>query len=265
MARELAGEGDTERVLVVGGDGTIHEVANGILEAGPTPPALGIIPVGTGNDFFRMVGTSRRLEAALTIALQGERRLFDVGRINLDGEERYFVNLLGVGVDVAVLEKREGFQRLRGLPQYLAAFTSALVSFRPQAYRLLLRRGPDEGGEEVIEDRTILAAVTVGPSVGGGFFLNPDASPYDGELDLFFVEAIGVLKIARYIPRVIRGTHGDLPEVKLRRFTKGNLTRPDGRPFHFELDGERMPNQVTALEIDVCKGVLPVMVAGGSP
>ncbi len=88
-------------------------------------------------------------------------------------------------------------------------------------------------------------AVTVGPSVGGGFLLNPDASPYDGLLDLFFVRTLGMLRLARYIPKVIRGTHQGVPELLQRRTTAVTVRRSDENPFFFEMDGERMPDPVT--------------------
>ena len=74
-----------------------------------------------------------------------------------------------------------------------------------------------------------MLAVTVGPSVGGGFLLNPKASPYDGQLDLFFVKTLGIFKLARYIPKVIRGTHEDVPELFQQRIVGAEIERSDGR------------------------------------
>jgi YegS/Rv2252/BmrU family lipid kinase len=247
------------RILVVGGDGTIHEVANGLLEGDGQPPPLGVVPVGTGNDFFRMVGSSRGVSEALDVLEEGVVQAFDVGRVRFGGDTRFFVNLLGIGVDVEVLLRRERFRRLQGLPQYLAALASALVSFRPAAYRVTYWDESGDGKRETIEDRTILTTVTVGPSVGGGFLISPEASPSDGLLDLFFVEAIGLFKIARYVPMVIRGTHENVPELRTGRLTGAAIERPDGCPFFFELDGERMPDPVRKLEIEVCPGRLLVL------
>ena len=262
LSREAARDG-ADLILVVGGDGTIHEVANGILKGETKPPPIAVVPVGTGNDFYRMVSGSRNIGAALEGLLDGTVRDFDVGRVRFDGADSFFVNLLGVGVDVEVLRRRSDFPRLGGLPQYLAALVSALVTFRPVPVRVSLRGS--EGGDEaeVIEDGTILMAVTVGPSVGGGFLLSPDASPYDGLLDLFFVKTMGMLKLARYIPKVIRGTHQGVPELLQRRIMAATVRRSDQEPFFFEMDGERMPDSVTSLELEVCPGILPVLVPKG--
>ncbi len=248
-----------EKILAVGGDGTVHEVANGILRADRPTPALAVLPVGTGNDFFRMVGPLKDPETALDLLQAGTALTFDVGRVQLRTGPRFFVNLLGVGIDVEILRRRGRFRRLGGLPQYLAALASTLPTYRPVPFRVSFRTGGSTGRVQVVEERTILAAVTVGPSVGGGFLLNPDATPFDGLLDLFFVKALGILKIARYIPRVLRGSGLDVPEVLQRTVTGAVIERSDGEPFFFEMDGECMPCPESRLEIDVCPGRLTVL------
>ena len=140
-ARELVSEAvaaGSPGILVVGGDGTVHEVANGVLELQKTPPPLAVLPVGTGNDFFRMVSPARDLPGAVEPLLAGKVSHFEVGRAGFDGGSRHFVNLLGVGLDVEVLRRRPEFRRLSGLPQYLAALTAAVVSFSPVPLRIQL-------------------------------------------------------------------------------------------------------------------------------
>lgn len=267
-AEELAREAVELRrdmILAVGGDGTVHEIAQGLLTPGSPGaeegraedgPTLAVVPVGTGNDFFRMVGPSRDPETAVAVALEGESVRFDVGRARWEGGERYFVNLLGIGVDVEVLRRRRAFGRLPGLAQYLAALLVAVLRFRPYPIRIRL------DDQEEIQGRTHLSAVTVGPSAGGGFLLNPGATPDDGFLDLCFVEALTYPQIARYIPRIIRGTHANLDVIELRRFRRGRMEHPQGRPFHFQLDGELMPQPVKWIDFEVVPGLLPVRVPG---
>jgi YegS/Rv2252/BmrU family lipid kinase len=265
-AAELAlevSEESSDLILVVGGDGTIHEVANGILRRNGNRPPIGVIPVGTGNDFFRMVGGEKDPGRALDGLLSGSVKNFEVGEVRYNGTSSYFVNLLGLGVDVEVLRRRENYPRLKGLPQYLAALVSALWTFRPESIRLVLSQVEGPCSDEVIDERTILLAVTVGPSVGGGFLLSPGASPYDGLLDLFFVKPLGILKLARYIPKVIRGTHDNLPELVQRRVKSLTIERSDKAPFFFEMDGESVPDSVTSLEVVAHPGILQVLVPGG--
>ncbi|MGW8267686.1 MAG: diacylglycerol/lipid kinase family protein [Longimicrobiales bacterium] len=254
MATDLSRDG-VRQILVVGGDGTIHEVANGLLRAGGEAPALAIAPVGTGNDYYRVVGAPRRLASALDLLTEGRVVALDVGRVRFAGQEAYFVNLLGIGLDVEVLKRRSAYRRLSGLPQYLAALLATLVSFRSFGVQITF-----DGGKEAISGATILSGLTVGPSIGGGFLISPEASAEDGLLDLFLVEPLGPLQIARYIPRVIRGTHGEVPEFHLRQVKEARFSRTDGEPFFFELDGELMPDPVTALEIEVWPEALPVVL-----
>jgi YegS/Rv2252/BmrU family lipid kinase len=257
-ARELAGalaRDGVERILVVGGDGTIHEVANGILESEGPRPALAVAPVGTGNDFYRIIGTPRKLNSALDLLVKGRVALLDVGRVVTDGLSTHFVNLMGVGLDVEVLRRRSRFRHLSGLPQYLAALIATLVTFRGFSVEVSFEAG---GGK--VSGATILAGITLGPSIGGGFLISPDASPEDGLLDFFFVEPLGPGQVARYIPRVIRGTHGGLPEFHFRKVPGARFLRSDGGPFFYELDGELIPNPVTELNVEVLPRSLPVVL-----
>jgi diacylglycerol kinase (ATP) len=248
----------TARILVVGGDGTVHEVVNGLLDAevaGPGPD-VAVLPVGTGNDFYRMVGAPKTLDGAMDMLQWGVARPFDVGLATWEGGRRWYVNLLGVGVDVEVLMRRAGVRRLRGLSQYLAALLQAVIRFEPVPLRVIL----DDG--EVLDGPTTLAGITVGPSAGGGFLLNPGATPEDGLLDLCFVDALSIPQILRYIPRVIRGTHANLPVVRLRRFGRARLEGPDGGLFRFELDGELMGAPVAWVDTEIHPGRIRVLVPG---
>lgn len=269
LAREAV-EAGVQTVVAVGGDGTVHEVVRGLLgssidERSPEGkggsalderPSLAVVPVGTGNDFYRMVGTSGEPEDALTVLERGRRRLFDVGVVRWEGGCRPFVNLLGVGVDVEVLRRREGFRHLRGLAQYLTALLVAVLRFRPFEVRIRI------DDREEIAGRAHLAAITVGPSAGGGFLLNPGATPDDGRLDLCFVDALSYLEVVRYLPRIVRGNHQDLDVVRLRRLRRARIERSDGRPLEFELDGELMDDPVSWLEVSIEARCLPVLAPG---
>lgn len=243
------------RVLAVGGDGTIHEVVNGLL-ASPNlkPPALAVLPVGTGNDFHRMVGGGDTVEGAMALLDEGHPAAFDVGWASWNGGSRYFVNLLGVGLDVAVLERRGRFARLPGQAQYLAAVVAGLAGFRPVAVRAELE------GVGTLEREALIAAVTIGPSVAGGIPLTAGASPYDGLLDFCLVERLGPARILYYLPRVLKGTHRSLRAVHLHRVESVRLALADGGPFTFELDGELAGPVVHRLDVRRAEVRLPVLV-----
>ncbi|MXW18066.1 MAG: diacylglycerol kinase family lipid kinase [Gemmatimonadetes bacterium] len=256
LAAEAVADG-VDRIVVVGGDGTVHEVADGLIGCGAKePPAVAVFPVGTGNDFYRMVGPDRGVAAVMGLLDNGTVRRFDVGRVEWDGGNRTFVNLMGVGIDVEVLRCRGRFARLPGLLQYLASFLNALVTFRAPEVHI-----DTDGGEgQRITGATTLTVITVGPSIGGGFMINPEAQASDGKLDLFHVGAPGVVPILRLVPRVIRGTHGGSPLVTMRRLSRAVLRRPGGESMWFEIDGELSPEPARELRVEVVPGAFPVLV-----
>ena len=258
-AAELAAdarESGARAVVVVGGDGTVHEVAGGLLAGGPgrLPPVC-VFPAGTGNDFFRMVGSERSAAAVARVLEQGVVRHFDVGRVRWESGERVFVNVVGVGVDVDVLRCRARFERLTGLAQYLAALLYALATYRAPEVRIEIGCG----GRTVL-GRTTLSVITVGPSMGGGFMVNPGARASDGRLDLLHVPALSLLRIMALVPRVIRGTHARIESLTMCRIEEARLGRTDGEPVWFEMDGELSPEPARELRIRVLPGALPVMV-----
>ncbi len=262
MARKEAA-----RLLVVGGDGTIHEVAGGLLASGrfgpedAEPPPIAILPVGTGNDFFRMVRSGSTVQDATRALCDGVPRRFDVGEVRWPGGTRLFVNLVGVGIDVEVLRRRSSFARLPGLAQYLCALGAALVGYEPIPMRVTVR--PESGEPVVLEGEVLLAAVTVGPSVGGGFMLSPRATPADGLLDLFHATRLGVMKVLRYLPGILRGAGIARPEITEIQGTHFRFETLDGRMLSFELDGELMETDTPAVEIHVRASALPVLELPG--
>ena len=256
LAQRAAEEG-APRILAVGGDGTVHEIVNGLVESGLSGPPIAVVPVGTGNDFHRMVGPKTGVQGAIDTLQHGDTRAFDVGMISWQGGRRAFVNVLGIGVDAEVLRRRERFRWLPGLTQYLAALLVAVMRFRSIGMRITL----DDG--EVIEEEAIILAIMVGRSMGGGFMVTPTSSPDDGLLDLCLVEALSYPQIARYIPRVIRGTHEHLDVVRMRRLRSARLEPLDGKPFWFELDGELSTEPVPALDLEVMRSKITVCVPKG--
>jgi diacylglycerol kinase (ATP) len=253
IARELR-QSSLDRLLVVGGDGTIHEVVNGLLESDAAfpsalPPDLAILAMGTGNDFNRMIRAPKGIEGAIRVLREGVATPFDVGYAEWEGGGGYFVNLVGVGIDVAVLQARASYSVLPGLLQYLAAFGSALRSYRPVPVTATLFR---EGAPSVtVEGEALLAAVTVGPSIGGGFIIAPQASAEDGLLDFFLAKRMRVLRLAKYLQGILRGTSLEGEEVVQTQVTSVRLVSTDGRPLFFEMDGEWMATSTPFLKIRV--------------
>ena len=212
--------------------------------------------MGTGNDFFRMVGKDRSAGAVARILEDGVVKHFDVGRVRWESGERIFVNLFGVGVDVEVLRCRDRFSRLPGLAQYLAALVYALVTFR--APEIEIRAGGKDGFG--VTERTTLSVITVGPSIGGGFMINPGARAGDGLLDLCHVPRVNWLQIAVLVPKIIRGSHAGAKILTMRQLREARVSRSDGEPLWFEIDGELAPEPARELWIEVMPRALPVLV-----
>lgn len=253
LGREASAAG-IERVLAAGGDGTVHEVANGLLEAAPagdgaTRPALGTIPIGTGNDFAKLLGVSKLPpERAARVMAGAEVRVFDVGRVI--GE--YFDNSLGIGFDAEVARQANRTKRLSGLAVYVVAVYKSFVSFRAPVLEVTSAPHNETGPMMMLE-------CSIGVSAGGGFYLTPDAEPSDGLLDVCLIRKVGLGKFLRYVPRVLKGGHVGLPEVAMFR-TAALRIRSADRPLLLHLDGEVREPEGREVEITLEPKRLRVLV-----
>jgi diacylglycerol kinase family enzyme len=161
QARDAAAAGEPV-VVAAGGDGTAHEVANGLLQAadaGAGDTALGVIPIGTGNDFVKVIpGTSSRPAAYDTLA-RGRRYRYDAGRVSWAGGSEYFLNAMGTGIDVEVVRQILTRSRRTGRFVYIAGLLQALRRYRPVHLRL-------ETGGETLELRVMTIAIANGTCIG---------------------------------------------------------------------------------------------------
>ncbi len=235
--------GQYARIGAVGGDGTLSEVAAGLVDAG-TP--MGLIPAGTGNDLCRSLGIPRDPAVAARLLLEGEPRPIDLWRAN----DRSFLNAAGIGLDADVAYYVNQGGRLRGMPAYLAALVRALRAFRPLALTI-------HGDGRRFEGSVMLAALANAPCYGGGIPIAPGAAPDDGLLDVVVVQSMSRLALALQFPRLLRGAHLTHPRVTAFRAAAVQI---DGDPAaRISLDGElgvRLPLTVT-------RHPRPVMVVTG--
>ena len=230
LAQEAAQTG-ARTIVAVGGDGTVHEVANGLLaQDEPQTAELGVIPTGSGNDFCKAIGVPLDLEGAVRTLLRGQAHLVDVCRLG----ERFVVNGLGIGLDGAVSHRYRRMRRLRGELGYLWSAVHEALTFR--AFPAEIRtpdwryRGP-----------VLFTGLSNGPYHGGDFRLAPTARVDDGELDVHVVRDMPPVKRLVQIPKVRKGDHLGLPEFLLHRapWVEFRLERrvpahADGEPFWLE-------------------------------
>jgi YegS/Rv2252/BmrU family lipid kinase len=248
LARAARGECDV--VCVVGGDGTVHEVVNGLM---PEPVPVVIVPVGSGNDFAGLVGCPRTHEELESVLATGWGVRVDV----LECGARYCVNSAGLGFEALVTKKSLSIDHLRGLPLYLTAVFKALVSFDcpPMTIRC-------EGEADVTGER-LLVSVANGVSAGGGFRLTPNSYPDDGLIDLCVVERMGRARILLLLPTAIRGGHTQKRGVTMMRTRDVTITAE--RAFHVHIDGEYLGEEMGPLRFRVLPRALPVLCAKDLP
>lgn len=250
-------------VVAVGGDGTAHEVANGLLDARADHPgaatALALLPVGTGNDFAKVIPGALPRARALRTLVDGVPRPHDAGRVHWNGHTEWFVNAMGTGIDGEVVRQLARSRNLPGGIVYLTALVRALLGYRPVPVRVSADGFHFEG-------RVMTVAAGNGRSVGGAFRLCPQARPDDGLLDVVIIEQIGPLGIARTLPGVLSGRLAGKPGHLAHRTRRLTLELRGAGPHHVQLDGElREVAAPATLEVEVLPGVLPVLTDGPSP
>lgn len=255
LARDAVTNGVT-RIIVAGGDGAIHEAVNGLMKHQPaadgaTPAALGVIPLGTGNDFAKLVGVYKLPpEVAALRMMRGSESRFDVGRCL--GE--YFDNIMGVGFDAETVRQANRIKRLKGLAVYLAAIYRTFVTFKAPHLAVTSREHSETGA-------MMFVSVMIGISGGGSFYLAPQADPRDGLLDVCLIRKVGLATFLQAVPRVMKGTHTNLDEVSLFRTRSVTIRSADGRPLVLQLDGELRESGATEVEVTIEPARLRVLVA----
>jgi YegS/Rv2252/BmrU family lipid kinase len=259
LAARAASEG-WSAVVAVGGDGVVHEVVNGLLAGGDETPTLplGIIPVGSGNDFIKMLDLPvHRPGDAVRRILSAECKQVDVGRVlrHLTGGGPegvwYFTNGLGVGFDAQVATHARGIRRLRGVAIYAWALVKALGDLRSPHIQVTV------DGKEISDRALILTTVSNGPCHGGNFWLCPGARMDDGELDVLIATARSLPRVLRLLPLVMFGKHLGQPGVELHRGKRVTIRSKEALPIH--ADGEVVADWVRELEIDLLPRRLTVL------
>ncbi len=234
LARVAASNG-YRYLVAVGGDGTVNEVANGILSStNAKTMALGVVSTGTGSDFARSTGLARDYTTACKNLTSTKRLTIDVGVVayQRDGkrQERFFVNSSGVGFDAAVVKETERLPKFFGgtIP-YVAGMLRTLVSYRNKDIILKL-------GDEEEHHRVLNIAVANGNYMGGGMRVAPDAELDDRLLDVVVIGNMGKLEILKEFPTVYKGTHVNHPKVSVRKAPE--VTIESAEPMLVYADGE---------------------------
>lgn len=244
LAREAADAG-ADCVAVAGGDGSVYEVVNGLMQARARVP-LAVLPVGTGNDFAKMLH-SRDWREVCDKLRGGHTRGVDVGRCN----GVHFANGVGAGFDAKVARIANGIRWLRGDAVYAVALLRTLAFHHDNPE---LRITAD--GNSFTQRVTMLAAAN-GRVYGGSFRIAPEADIGDGLLDVVVAADFSRAQILKLVPRVLRGAHLDLPGVHFVRAR--TLLVESARPLPVHCDGEMLREGTERLEISLLPQALRVI------
>ena len=238
LARQAVQEG-YDAIVAAGGDGTYQEVINGMISHDPSrnghvSGTLGILPVGSGCDFAWAMGIPSNLEAACAVLSQPETRIVDVGRVTTDGKQRYFDNTVGIGFEGVVTVEAKKVKYLRGMALYVpVVLKSILVSLTPAQSTITYQI---DGQTHRLEGAFLMIDICNGARAGGSFFVAPHAKPDDGLFDVCLVPDISRARMLALLPRFLKGTHLDQPEVTTLRCDRIEITSSDGLFAH--ADGE---------------------------
>lgn len=214
------------KIVVVGGDGTLNETVNGIMQSGKQSEiTLGLIPEGGGNDFALNFKLSNQIDKAIDMLKKMKTVSIDIGKI----EDFFFINALGFGFDAQVARISRSIKYLNGLPRYLVAVIKALIKLKKFEAEIIL-------DSHTIKDPFLLLSIGNGLSTGGGFLLTPEARVNDGILDICFIKNVSRRRILSLLPHAIKGQHLKEPEVIVHQSKKIIINSDQVLPIYF--DGE---------------------------
>ena len=241
-------------LLVAGGDGTLHEAVNCALRGGPVQ--LGVIPLGSGNDFSRNAGIPLDPRQAVLRLLEGRARPIDLGRLCLhDGQRhvsRVFLNSCSLGLSVrANALARQSWARLRGRLRYGIAGLRAALLARPGHYVV------ESGNRRIFEGMALNLTVANGATFGGGMRISPRSSLDDASLELVVIRPMSRLRLVFALARLQRATHLGLRELSVTQAREQFQITTAG-PVAMEADGEELLTSGT-LRIDVLPGAIALL------
>lgn len=226
LAEQAARDG-YDVVVAVGGDGTVHEIINGLMRGRPDhPPTLAVIPGGTGNDFARGVGIPKNPAAAADLLLNGTRRRVDLGHVN----DRYFGGISGVGFDAEVAYAVNHWPKwIGGTTVYVAAILKMLATYSPAETRISI-----DGQQQTLAMFLLAAANTCW--YAGGMYMAPHARPDDGLLEVIVARDLGKLETLAILPKVFTGEH--LKHPKVSHLAAREVRVESNTPLSIHADGE---------------------------
>ena len=253
--RAMQAAGENRPIIIVGGDGSVHEVVNGILASGKRVP-LGIVAAGSGNDFaWNTLKLPRDPMVAIERAFHGQTVEVDAGMVN----GRYFANSCSIGIDADIAVAAGTMKKYPLMSGQRLYYTTTLKQLLFGYGRCPWLRFELDGAAQAgkaAERRYVLMAVTNGPTYGAGFRINPSADYCDGLFDVCTIDYMPLLRALKLLPIVKKGEHQGLPEVTFYRAR--SLSIESRNPVNVQMDGET--TCVSSYHIEMLPGALLVRV-----
>lgn len=238
---------ESELIIAAGGDGTVNEVVNGVAGEG-WDGALGVVPLGTANDFALSLGVPEEVGPAFAVAVNGRERVVDIGRVN----DRHFINVSTGGVAATATDETPSeTKRILGPLAYVVTGVQKLPDLRP-----IPARFSTSGGEVRYDGQIMMFAVGNGRQTGAGSLLTPEADLNDGELDVLIVPGMTRVDFMALAPRLRSGDHVNDPEITY--FRTDRLVVESDDALAVNADGE--PVNGDSYEYSVAEDGLAVRV-----
>jgi YegS/Rv2252/BmrU family lipid kinase len=244
-------------IIAAGGDGTVNEVINGLVQCqmeGLTVPPLAVLAVGRGNDFAGSMGIPADLEDGVRALIDDQRRTIDIGKVTggVYPEGRYFGNCVGIGFDAITTIEVHKLPRWGGFLAFLAAVLKTVFLYNKAPLATTLY------DDKTLTQRSLLISIMNGRRLGGGFYMAPDSQPDDGLLDLCIAEQMSSFAVIKMIPHFTRGDQATQPSIKTGQAAHITITAVDG-PLPAQTDGEIICVDGTRLEIEVLPRQLEII------
>jgi diacylglycerol kinase (ATP) len=242
-AADYAAAAGDRLVIAVGGDGTAHEVVNGLLRRpGPRPPRVGFLQRGTGADLRRSIASPRRAEDVAAWLTTDRWRPLDAGRLSTSTGRRYFINVADAGIGAEVVRRAaRGPAWVGGTGNFFGAAVVSLLKHRNASLQLRLDDGP------VLRRRVRTIAVANGAYLGGGMWIAPKANVSDGLFEVVTIGDVSRWLGIRSLPMLYRGSHGRLAQVEFGRAHRVEIDSDE--PIGVEADGELAGSTPAVFEI----------------
>lgn len=256
LAQQAAEEG-CELVVAAGGDGTVNEVVNGLMRAqvnGNQRPALGVLPVGRGNDFAYGAGIPQDIPAAVTVLAGRATRRIDIGHF-VGGDYpdgRYFANGVGLGFDTVVGFEAAKITWLQGAASYLVALVKTIFLYnKAPVYEIVM-------DDVTVRQPFLMASIMNGRRMGGSFYMAPNGNPSDGIFDLCLAGDIPQIAILSVAVKFFSGRQGEHPLVRMTQSKRVHVRAIEGSiPAH--ADGETICTAGQELIIELHASSLDVV------